>query len=335
MNKTALGEHSFDFILHSIQNSIANPELNKCLIEDDQEVTFTQCWCKILQHLIDAHQTNAFVKFFLSTIESFHAKNKCSCKTLIFLSILLWKQLKWNITQHELSSKKISNCLSGLMNQIIDSVQRNKLISLSLSSILSVKSRHLCKTINYTSIKDCLNGVCRNEATIASLIWDLLEEHMNLNVDFNYENILIETSSHRSKLVADSDMNDIQAFNYAIARGLLIRLEEANYKILKEFNTRHLNSIVLDGSLVYDYQFLGFNKNLNYSQFYSSDCNQLTGKLVWHNQIKDILVQNNIRVLFVRGKIDKDLRDFCIVNSIVVCSNLANVSFTHIINEYN
>lgn len=341
LSKIEANENNFDFILDSIQSSLANCESNKCLTESDDQITtisYSQCWCRILNELIHSNpnKIDSFIAFFQSSINSFHTKNICSCKTLISFSLLLWRHLKLNIITNNLSPKKLSSHLITILNKIIDLVQANKLIYLEqdLSNKLNVNlklSRHYeTKIIDYNNLKPILNGICRNQSIISDLIWKLLELHMKNNTEFNYDNIVILSMSKASQINKSSN-NVINSFDCQITNGVVLKLDNNNYEILKSIDQNVLNSLAIDGSLVFNYSFLGFNKNLESIQYHGQSSSHLTVQELWQNQIRNVLIQNNLKILFIRGKIDNDLQNFCLFNSILVFKNLSSDIFKHLI----
>lgn len=94
-----LDGHKFDFILDSIGSLYSNPEITKILTDslDDpnSDLEIAKCGFKVLDHLIyvNKSRSDGFVGFFLSSMRSFHKTNKCSTKTAICFTILLWKRI--------------------------------------------------------------------------------------------------------------------------------------------------------------------------------------------------------------------------------------------------
>ncbi len=129
------------------------------------------------------------------------------------------------------------------------------------------------------------------------------------------------------------------AFNFKIINGIVHLLDSINSNIINtstlNINDRSLNSILIDSSLVHNYSFLGFNKNLESIQF-DQDYTLITSQLeLWRIETKSILIENNIKVLFIKDKIDDDLMNFCILNSILVFKNLSNDFFKQLMILYN
>jgi hypothetical protein len=331
IEKNELNECKFDFILDSIQYSLANPVSIKCLTEDDlSQIKYTQCWSQILNELIYSNRTktDGFVIFFQNIINSYHNLHICSCKTAICFSLLLWKHLKSNITKNDMISKQISFQMSSVLNECIDLVKKNKLLHLNnQQQEIKLKSRHIIKKIDYSSFKSIINGVCRNQSNLSDIVNELISEHQLQNKEFNFDNISILTSKKNN------------AFNFKIINGIVHLLDSINSNIINtstlNINDRSLNSILIDSSLVHNYSFLGFNKNLESIQF-DQDYTLITSQLeLWRIETKSILIENNIKVLFIKDKIDDDLMNFCILNSILVFKNLSNDFFKQLMILYN
>ncbi len=80
--------------------------------------------------------------------------------------------------------------------------------------------------------------------------------------------------------------------------------------------------MLIESSLVHDYSHLGFNKRFKFEKFRTHlDLDPIMSyRDLWLSHAKQQLIENNITVLFMLNdkKIDKDLNDFCIQNSILV-----------------
>jgi hypothetical protein len=94
------------------------------------------------------------------------------------------------------------------------------------------------------------------------------------------------------------------------------------------------NALYFASSLVHDYEHLGFNQKLESKLFTnnnnhhgniseSDENSSVNYQRRWLEKIKAIMVTYEIKILFIRDKIDKDLLAYCLKNSVLVFQNLA------------
>lgn len=110
----------FDFILDSIATLYSNPELGKFLTKSNGDyVEISRSGLTILEELIyNSQKKDPFLGVFLNAIKS---NNKCSTKTAICFSILLWKRCCNIIGSFESPSqtRQFLNSLKQILNQAI------------------------------------------------------------------------------------------------------------------------------------------------------------------------------------------------------------------------
>ncbi len=231
LNALELNQNSFDFILCSIESSIANPESIKCLTatENETETIFTKCWHKILNELIYSKQyviSNPFLTFFQSSVSSFYKLNIVSCKTAICLTIIIWKHLKNLVLTGNLCPKKLSHNLNEILENLIERIKNNKLNYLPRSIEVSSKSKFLSRHFNRINessynmpkneeyFKKLILGICRNQTKMSELIWKII---ITLESEkFDYNNILIMISTPTKVNLFKSE---IKMFNFEVADG--------------------------------------------------------------------------------------------------------------------
>ena len=342
-NKYELTENSFDFILHSLKDSIGNCESIKCLTDHDQDSTdlsFTQCWCQIMNNLIYASRSPAvgFSYFVYSSINSFHKVNVASCKTALAFTLLLWRQLKSNLIRADIPAKKLSQHLMAVLEQIIQLVANNKCVHLPKlikSKSVSLYTRHAIKqnanygfTSNPEFYRQLIDGACRHQAKIAALIWELLLKFDSLNQKFRFDQtLLLVAAKSKNNQYLNPNTFDRQEFGYFITQGIVLCLDSTQYSLAKELLSKSsgLKTLVVNASLTHDFTHLGFNKKLEFKEFVSStsNCPISSPNERWLNQMKAILIDHDINLLIVKDKIDAQLFEFCHSMSILVINNLS------------
>ena len=343
--------NNFDNIFYSLKNLYANSELYKCLLDSDYEknpaaIRYTKCGAKIIEELFYTfHANDPFVKFFQSSISTFHNRNFCSSKTAIIFTILLWKRLSIQCVENNLLFKKISKFISIVLSKIIEIVKINKLLDIPITKDLDIDSFYgqsnlkfsrrfsnnlkiQSKSNNFSQNKEIfrkiINGICRHQSKISELIYNLFLEHENYDKKFIYENIsviVMTKKTNQSELILDE-------FTYFIRQGLLLRLDENNFDILRKTSEiQYLNAILFDSSLVHNFTHIGFNKNLKYEEIYvveNGDVNLPKNYYTkWICDIKETLINNDIKILFIKDKCDPEIEQFLKINSILLFKNLS------------
>ena len=146
---TRLNASKFDFILNSIRTVYSNAEMSKMITSEQAddgggdhkcELEITKCALKMLEHLVHRNSLNndGFVGLFLNSIRSFHKAHRCSTKTAILFSIVLWKRMcltdlsamSWDQAS---VVRKFVEYLHELLDQAICIVRTNSTIRISVS----------------------------------------------------------------------------------------------------------------------------------------------------------------------------------------------------------
>ena len=128
------------------------------------------------------------------------------------------------------------------------------------------------------------------------------------------------------------DDNEKKQFNFQIVPGLVIKLAEPSHltackKIIEKEKNHLLNCLLIDASLVNNYSFLGFNKNLESLKYFKQNNN--------NNNMSSLsqMWKANAESL-IKDKIDNDLLQFCLINSILVFNNLTSDFLKQLIYAY-
>jgi hypothetical protein len=346
--QTQINKNNFDFILASLKNSLGNSESIKCICIDPIKSTSSleKCWKKILDELVYSlpeYTNDSFIRFLNMSISSHHNLHTCSTKTALSFFILLWKRIKYTVDNNSLNSKLLSKYLKIIAEKAIDLCKQNHLEYLPLANIplrLSqsyngkVFSRHM-KSLKINSILDLsanlefytelTNGISRDQTTVSKLLLDLLIEFENNNHEFNIDSLNIITAKN------DSNLKENQDFNYEIFDGFFLSLDDNNVESLRAISSKliknkTLNCLFISGSLTQDHLHLGFNKNLNFTKYNLAKTNFTKSLNEWEQNVKRTLLNNQIEVLFIREKIEKNLREFCRINSLLVFANLSSTT---------
>ena len=274
-------EHCFDWILLSAGNSLGSGDITKCLTQTPapSSAEFAKCWSRILDELVFCRQhtraPQAFDQLFLSSVKAFHAKHTCSTKTMLCLSILLFKRLCSTQTANDLSSAQMAKHLSLWIDKCIELVKARQLVRLPLAASVNsnttatnqqrspfkVLSRHMMTTTtsvdsckpnfgfadNATFYRKLLSGLTRHQQTTADLLWDLLVQldnagHLPPDVDYLFVDVFARTpsTSKHKQLEEPRELNSSSQseFAYEIANGLLVRVADANTRdtLVKNFS---------------------------------------------------------------------------------------------------
>jgi hypothetical protein len=167
-------------------------------------------------------------------------------------------------------------------------------------------------------------NISRNQPVFAEILFNLFQSHIRQKIQFKFENILITTPTNKiiSNHKPDSDWQHEykNGLSYKILNGIVIHSEAANGSIINET----LNCLFINASLRSDYVHLGFNKNLQCNAFRDGigHSESMPFWLNWQNKLKQILIANQIKAVFVRDQIEKRLIEFFQSNSILYFSNL-------------
>lgn len=338
---TKLHPNKFDFILHSIETLYSNCEISKFATNNiENEITcdieLIKCGCKILEHLIhrNKEENDAFLGFFLNAIKSFHNQHKCSTKTAICFTILLWKRISnSNDSLSPRIIRKFSLYLKLILNHIIDSIKTDAelviYINQSDQKSLAQQNLKIDRSINL----QFLHGLCRQDDQMKKVLEKLVEKHQQFGKKFVESNIYIHMT-HRSSILEEIVSENME-FNFKVENGVIIKLEN---ELNIDENLIH-NAIVFDSSLVYGYVHLGFNKDVKIEK-YKTNCDDLgdygnLGLENWKLNVTNILKKFNVKLLFVRDRIDNDLQQFCDSESIIVFSNIDLKLFSFIKKSLN
>lgn len=297
----------FDFILNSLSLSIGRQTSLKCLHDSNGEIKFTKCYAKILNELIYSHKQDKdpFLNILNQFINSFHDKFKCSCKTALLSTIILWK----------LVNQKLLLSLSCIQQRRVFSYF-NIILSESVKILLNSNQTCIKRLTSDVDHVELISGICRHSEMHSKLILNLLNMHKSrkLTFCFNKLNFLIDDNAIISY---DNGANDDDKETYLIKFGLLIKPENK----LNEQNSV-FNMLMFDASLTHDFAHLGYNKDLKYKQIVK--LNHLQSQLEtsnsyykWLNKVKSILKNFNINLVIVNGIVDKNLYEFATKNEIL------------------
>lgn len=298
---TKLNPNKLDFILSSIGSVYSNCELCKFIIDNDAdekcELEVTKCAVKILDQLFhrNKQQNDPYIGFFLNTIRSFHEANKCSSKTAICFSILLLKRISEVDVLEPNQSRKFWSHLKEILNKMILLVRDDSQIAIKLNSNVD---------------KPILLGLCRRDETIGDLLFKLVHKLKKHGVVLKRENILV-TFIPRS-IADDFTVSSVK-------NGLIIPVEST---VIKDKDTPY-TALMIESSLRYDYVHLGFNKDIKLNKYKSNGIENPQSTLEeWKMTVKKCLIRFNVDLLFIRDRIDADLKEFCASKSILVVSNM-------------
>lgn len=296
-----LNPNKLDFIFSSIGSVYSNCELSKFIIDNDAdekcELEVTKCAMKILDQLFHGNkqQNDPYIGFFLNTIKSFHVANKCSSKTAICFSILLCKRISEVGVLEPKQSRKFWSYLKESLNKSILLMRDDSQIAIKLNSNID---------------KPILLGLCRRDETIGDLLFKLVHKLKKHDVALKRENIHV-TFIPRS--IAD---------DFTVSRvknGLIIPVEST---VIKDKDIPY-TALMIDSSLRYDYVHLGFNKDIKLNKYKSNGIENPKSSLEeWKMAVEKLLIRFNIDILFIRDRIDADLKEFCASKSILVVSNM-------------
>lgn len=295
-----LSPNKLDFILSSIGSVYSNCELSKFIIDNDAdekcELEVTKCAMKILDQLFhrNKQQNDPYIGFFLNTIRSFHEANKCSSKTAICFSILLCKRISEVGVLEPNQNRKFCSHLKEILNKMILMMRDDSQIAIKLNSNID---------------KPILLGLCRRDETIGDLLFKLVHKLKKHGVALKRENILV-TFIPRS--IADFTASRVK-------NGLIIPVEST---VIKDKDTPY-TALMIESSLRYDYVHLGFNKDIKLNKYKSNGMENPQSSLEeWKMAVKKLLIRFNIDLLFIRDRIDANLKEFCASKSILVVSNM-------------
>lgn len=320
--------NKFDFILNSLGTVFSCAELTKCIFNNySSEVELTTCGAKILEELFYEHsnRNDPVIGFFLNIIKSYHHSHVCSTKTAIIFTILLCKRIEFNLQSLKSLSTE-SQSLKLYSRNINDVLKRTMNLVKSEPSLLiqfpvktgSNLSQFSSKKYDYD--RPFFLALCRGDELSANILYKLILKHEKYQVVYNKSNLIIQMSN-----MPTVGSNSIEyRFNFKIKNGIFIKLEPESKKIYDFISNSQpmFNSLFIDSNLTYDNLHLGFNKKLKMDVFCknlnSLDFNQAS----WRQFVKNILINNNIKVVFVRDKVDNELKEFCQNNSILIFHSL-------------
>ena len=334
---TTLDQNTFDFVLASLQNTLGNADSVKCLCVDPDKSTIylAKCWLRILDELIhskSAHSGHAFIRFLHKTLVSYHNLHVCSTKTALCFTILLWKRIQYTLEGNRLSTKLLSKHLALVLEKSIGLVEQNEIKNLPNAKsnknertnkntrILSRHMQNMSLSSEYEVASNSgfyeklLYGLARHQDIFGRLMLELLEFHEEINQTFCLEKIYIKGSSSKANLAR-------QEVSYKIFRGILLASDASNAQIIgtTDTATRPLNSLFISASLTKDHAHLGFNKNLNFSKYSSNiGLHRQETSPKWAENIQNIFLKHEIRAVFIRDKMEENLREFCRYHAILV-----------------
>lgn len=351
ITRTLNNSHQFDLIFSSLANSIGNSTYLKCIIIDDKP-KFSKCWSYILNEMIilSGENSNPFVDLLNKIVQEYHRKHKAGCKTLICLTILLWKRINDQLClpSKDIDTILISKLLSRILKESINEIRDNKncIKQLPLNnsfniSTLKIKSRHFlndsdCKNLTMFSnnehfYKNLLLGLSRNNQVIADLLWNLVLVHETHNIPFKSDKILITTpqkSQFKRKPFKINESSLVNPLDYLIERGVLLEINEQFLYQTNEFTGVSLNGILIDSSLEHKYVHLGYNKDLkcqiindNYNLGETNDYD------IWLRNFQENIKNANVNVIFVSGSIDYNLKNWLDCNSIIIFDTINYKTF--------
>ncbi|KAF7252834.1 Bardet-Biedl syndrome 12 protein [Varanus komodoensis] len=92
---------------------------------------------------------------------------------------------------------------------------------------------------------------------------------------------------------------------------------------VKQFQNRSLRVVLADGDLTETYRHLGFNRSQNVRTCLESTSYLGNSSGSWLDSMLDILVQSGVNLVLVQGNICKNLEQRCLLNNIVVITQVA------------
>lgn len=332
--------NKFDIILNSIGSIYANGDLLKCICDEkDQNIEFTKCSNRILNEIIfrDLKSNDSFVRLLANSIKTYHFSHLCSTKTAICLTIILSKRTMSSLNESRLNSKTMSKFLKIVLDRSIELIKKNSQFMMSLKKSENKSrfiSRHFCdeKKFNYNFaanenfFHEFLFCLFRQNRMMSLVCWQLLKKYEKYDAsNLKFENIKILSNASTSKNQLTTDISSSNEFNFRVKRGIVLNIDFQNYQAMLKLSNENsfLNSLIFDSSLVHDYAHLGFNKNLKYEKIKASLDNQASNAYfeTWSSKVKKILLDSNIKLLFVRDRVEQSLAEFCQEKSILLFKN--------------
>jgi hypothetical protein len=251
---------NFDFILNSIGYLYANPELTKCLFDDNDSkkvsVKFTSCCLEVLEELVYSKkkQNDSYVSFFLNSVKSFHRAHKCSTKTVVCFTVFLWRQIKFIFLQQNVSSnlaefpglstRTFSAHLSSILEEIIRFVKDNSEL-LKIVNIKNSKIRFEENDESKQSLQHFVDGICRNQTVFSRLIIEIFSifERKSINLsefDSNQFSIIVSCPIFTLTTAPENTCNNARnqifsnQFESKVKHGIHVRINELNYSLISK-----------------------------------------------------------------------------------------------------
>jgi hypothetical protein len=346
-----LSSNQFDFILDSLAPHMGNQTTKKCIQSNDGlEIEYTKCSARILDEKIHAayQAQNVYLNMFNSIVQKYQQTHRCSCKTLICLTIVTWKRLSPIVSNSYLNLASISKYLKAILNKAIDETTKDlknlefvkQLVVKSNVNDLKIKSRHFGTSNRLKNFKFNLNsnsqyfrellcGLCRSQEIYSDIIYEILEYHENEDLKFDSSTITIVSDLQLCKKSGLSktkiDRSSDHLLNFKLFTGILFEMNASTRYTYVQLFSRHdsLNTILLDSSLDYNYVHTGFNFDLKSSKHTINITDSLnTPYMRWLNTIKSTLIKFKINFLLASGGIDDNLIEFCRMNSVLALENV-------------
>lgn len=227
---SSLSRNHFEFILSSVASLYGTTDITKCLSSDDgRSIEYTNCSWQIIDELAYAKRQDSdpFVRFFLNSVKSFHNRHKCSTRTLVCFSAILWRHVDSYLAQDQsISRTLLVQLMPDVLEEIIEQyvTKNNKLVH-SLNRSLNVSQ-------NLDFYRNLVNGLCRNKKPYCDLVMKCIlkyETHSkDESVPFSADSFLLCVSSRQkstSKLFENTTSED---FGYHVESGICISLDSVS-----------------------------------------------------------------------------------------------------------
>lgn len=296
----------FNIVFDSIKPLYANTEITKCIIEKDDSFYFTKCSVKILNQVVNRiNQNEPLLLFFLKIIESFHKSNVCSTKTAVLLSIIVLRRCEFAKKLNELDSSKLSKYLNMVFKQMIEIAKR--------------------KYLFYTTTIDekFIKSLCRNDCKISKVLNDTFRKFSKYSLNFKTDSVnFCYSSSNKNK---NNGKNLIEeCFNFRVKNGSYFRIDNSEKFFF--LHSKNIKALVFESNLSPNFVHLGFNKELKIDKFNNQIKNNLHDN-DWYEQITDILIKNEIKVLILKESLESTLAQFCNLNNILVLKYFSMIKY--------
>jgi len=326
----------FDLVLNSVASALGNASCIKCLCSEpnSDETKFAKCWQIIMDHMCHVQQQsslggNPLLVVLNSFVKSHHKNHIASTKTLLVMSIVLWKRINMKIDATfavnpvliaKIMRKILFIALEKFKNDFIKTVPTDKNNQRFIKT-----SRHFKQSQNsfYWNLKsnpaffsDLFHGLCRGNDSYAQLVYKIVEFFASNEMAINFDDCLL--------LVADEGpmrASECPEIEFNIVNGVCI-------EVAKEINFNGVvNALVVDASLCHNFAHLGFNKDIEMERYGEAIESNISEKENWATRVMEILKRNKIEILLASGSVDRNLMEKCDYEGVRIISNIKRATF--------